>query len=280
MKILLPLNGTTHSHKVLSYARELAGRWHAEVILMRAIDPLAFAGETFASLATKHLQQELLRAANDYLNSLTPHFPGLETRVICEVGPPRETIRALAYRDKCDLIMMAPYAYGAIVRWMLGSVAEEVAHIAPCPVLLVRGNAQAKLRHIAVPVDGSQLSYSVLDRLAAFATPDTRVTVLHCSGVPHHEAHFNQATESYLGRLRADLELQVRDRVNTDLKILDSHAPEGLLDWLRNFDCDLVAMSTHGDGGFQQRHLGSVTDQLARQANCPVLVFPPGSGMT
>lgn len=278
-KILLPLNGTTHSHKVLPYARRLAVRWQAEVVLMRALDPLVFSGENFASLKTRQLEHEMMAAAEDYLNSLTGHFSGLTTRIVCQVGPARETIRAQAYRENCDLIMMAPYAYGQVVRWVIGSVAEEVAHIAPCPVLLVRGERQPEPHHLMVAVDGSQISYSVLDHLAPYTTPETKVTVLHCCDVLDQEACSSQATQSYLQRLRLDLERQVRDRPNTELLILQSQAPEGILDWLSHSDCDLVALSTHGNGGFQHLHLGGVTDQLARRAGCPVLVFPPAAGL-
>jgi nucleotide-binding universal stress UspA family protein len=277
-KILLPLNGTTHSHKVLAYARKLAERWQAEVVLMRALDPLVFSGENFASLKTKHLEKEMLAAAKDYLNSLTEQFPGLVTRTVCEVGPARETIRAQAYRENCDLIMMAPYAYGQVVRWVIGSVAEEVSHMAPCPVLLVRGECRPEPHHIMVAVDGSQISYSVLDHLQPYLTSGTKVTVLHCCGVAGEEAESSHETRAYLERLELDLERQIRDRSNTRLVILQSHAPEGLLDWLQHSHCDLVAMSTHGNGGFRHLHLGGVTDQLARRAGCPVLVFPPGSG--
>ncbi|MBX3171184.1 MAG: universal stress protein [Candidatus Eremiobacteraeota bacterium] len=278
MKILLPLNGMSHAHKAIPQARRLAERWQAEVVLLRAIDPLAFAGETFASLATQRLEQDMLEAARDYLGQQSEKFAGLSVRTRCVVGPARESIRAQAFREKCDLVVMAPYAYGPIVRWMIGSVAEGVAHGAPCPVLLVRGESRPEPRHMLVPVDGSQLSGAVLDHLAPFVTPETSITVLHCCGVPQEEARQSEATGSYLDRLRYDLERLVSGRARHRLVMLDSQAPEGILEWLQKNDCDLVAMSTHGAGGFEQIYLGSVTDQVARQSPCPVLVFPPGSG--
>ncbi len=278
MKILLPLNGTNHSHKVLPYASKLAELRQAEVVLMRAIDPMAFAGEGFASLATKRLEHELMGAAQAYLDNVSERFSVGRVRNLCVVGPARESIRAQALQEKADLIIMAPYAYGAIVRWMIGSVAEGVAHMAPCPVLLVRGDHSPEPKHVVVPVDGSQLSVAVLDHLAPLITAETRVTVLHCCGVSQEEAGRNEATGTYLARLREDLERQVAGRDRHQLALVDSHAPDGILQWLKKSDCDLVAMSTHGAGGFENLYLGSVTDQVARQSPCPVLVFPPGAG--
>ena len=40
-------------------------------------------------------------------------------------------------------------------------------------------------------------------------------------------------------------------------------------------NCDLIAMATHAGGGLKQRWAGSLTEQVARHAPCPVLVFPP-----
>lgn len=278
MKILLPLNGTNPSHKAIAPARQLAERWQAEVVLLRAVDPLAFAGEGFASLATQRLEHEMLRAAQDYLHQQAEKFAGIIVSTRCVVGPARESIRAQAFLEKCDLIVMAPYSYGPVVRWMLGSVAEGVAHMAPCPVLLIRGEGQAEPHHVLVPVDGSQLSGSVLDYLSPFVTPETRVTILHCCGVSLEEAQSSEITNAYLQRLRVELERWTSKREQNCLRIVETHAPEGILEWLQQSDCDLVAMSTHGAGGFQHLYLGSVTDQVARQAGCPVLVFPPGAG--
>ena len=39
-------------------------------------------------------------------------------------------------------------------------------------------------------------------------------------------------------------------------------------------DVDMVIMSTHGYTGLRHALLGSVTEQLVRRANCPVLVVP------
>ena len=45
-------------------------------------------------------------------------------------------------------------------------------------------------------------------------------------------------------------------------------------------DIDMVITSTHGDSGLRHALLGSVAEQLARRATCPVLVVPshPRSG--
>ena len=41
---------------------------------------------------------------------------------------------------------------------------------------------------------------------------------------------------------------------------------------------DLLAMGTHGHGGFERLFLGSVTEKVIRSVRCPVLTVPPPAG--
>jgi nucleotide-binding universal stress UspA family protein len=53
-------------------------------------------------------------------------------------GPPAETIVRVALERHVDLIVMATHGRAGLQRMLLGSVAEQVLRLAPCPVLAVR----------------------------------------------------------------------------------------------------------------------------------------------
>ena len=55
-----------------------------------------------------------------------------------EIGDPRDVIENVARRIEADLIVIGTHGRRGIRRMLLGSVAEEVARTAPCPVLIVR----------------------------------------------------------------------------------------------------------------------------------------------
>ena len=46
---------------------------------------------------------------------------------------------AIAADEKADLIVMGTHGRGELERALLGSVADRVIRLAPCPVLTVRG---------------------------------------------------------------------------------------------------------------------------------------------
>jgi nucleotide-binding universal stress UspA family protein len=57
------------------------------------------------------------------------------------VGDPVETIVKVAKDERFDLIVMATHGRGPLERFFLGSVADRVIRLAPCPVLTVRQTA-------------------------------------------------------------------------------------------------------------------------------------------
>jgi nucleotide-binding universal stress UspA family protein len=67
-------------------------------------------------------------------------LPGLKARVehvLAEGGPAAAILRA-ANEHSCDLIVMGTHGWTGMARRIIGSVAEEVMQLAPCPVVMVR----------------------------------------------------------------------------------------------------------------------------------------------
>jgi nucleotide-binding universal stress UspA family protein len=49
---------------------------------------------------------------------------------------------------------------------------------------------------------------------------------------------------------------------------------QAITEHAREHSFDLIAMSTHGRSGFRHLVLGSITENVLRSADRPVLVFP------
>lgn len=63
---------------------------------------------------------------------------GVSLRKVVEVGPPVDTLLAVAAREKADLIVMGTQGRSGLTRWVLGSTAERVVRQSTIPVLTVR----------------------------------------------------------------------------------------------------------------------------------------------
>ena len=72
---------------------------------------------------------------------MLPNGAGSVGRVmtVLRVGSPAREIIAAAADGAADLIVMATHGRGEVHRRLVGSVADKVIRLAPCPVLVVKG---------------------------------------------------------------------------------------------------------------------------------------------
>ena len=165
------------------------------------------------------------------------------------------------------------------------------------PVLLVRpetGDAAPTeappLRRILVPLDLSAESEAVLETVAEIAIlAEAGVTLLHVvepfldlvdPAAPYPLAVDSRITEGRLNEAERRLERaagRLRDAgIRVETRILEStSAAGGILEALERDEADLVAMTTHGEGGVRRLVLGSVTDKVIRGSRKPVLAMRP-----
>ena len=86
------------------------------------------------------LQQESLAEAERMLASRTAQFTAALPRVVLRVIaglPAAREIDQYAASHQADLIVVGTHGYGPVRRLVLGSVADRVVRMAPCPVLTV-----------------------------------------------------------------------------------------------------------------------------------------------
>jgi nucleotide-binding universal stress UspA family protein len=72
----------------------------------------------------------------------------------------------------------------------------------------------------------------------------------------------------YLPRVPAGVELRVEMRIGRDYV--------EILSFAREQQVDLIVLGRHGRGALESLFFGNVTEKVARKAECPVLIIPPG----
>jgi universal stress protein A len=142
-RILVPTDFSDTADAALAYAKELAGRVGASLHLLHVFDDFytaaTFAPEVYGAVPAS-VRETSLRAAEDHLNERLPederaYFNG--TTAIA-TGLTANAIVDYARTHGIDLIVIGTHGRGGIAHLLLGSVAERVLRVAPCPVLTVR----------------------------------------------------------------------------------------------------------------------------------------------
>lgn len=192
-----------------------------------------------------------------------------------------------ARRRNAGAIVLATRARTGIARALLGSVADRVMRTSPVPVVLVPPGehpdphhvpdprTRRPILHVLVPVDASPHALAIVDRLLTLPLPRgatvTLLQVVAPGGAPDHAPDAARAAIDAVAR-RLD-EAGMRARVEV---VAADEPAAAILAATRDLGADLVAMATHGRGGFARFTAGSVTDRVVRGAAVPVMVSAAG----
>ena len=287
-KILVALDGSKLSARVIPYVRQLAYGLKTPVELLHVNDS---AGRAPPSPPVQ---------GSDYLNHVAAALSGItDVKCASEVGDPAEVIIERASTEPETLVAMATHGYSGPKRWLLGSVAEKVLRAINRDVLLVRpadagdaGDIQFKI--ILVPLDGSELAEKALPTVLQIAKRlDIEVQLVHVTkhiytgpsdaflpifgAIPNLKQIWEEdkaAAKSYLNEKVEQLGVQGLAHVSFVVIEggVDGAAAE-IIDHAEKLSESLIAMTSHGRSGIGRWFMGSVAERVVRHARSPVFVI-------
>jgi nucleotide-binding universal stress UspA family protein len=137
--ILVPTDFSEGAEAALDYAVALAGKLDARVTLLHVV-AVPLLGAEMGMVLTEAMIDDAIRGNQAELDRLATaraekcaFGPNL-----LEMGDPRAQIEHVADKVSADLIVMGTHGRRGFKRLVMGSVAEAIARVAPCPVLLIR----------------------------------------------------------------------------------------------------------------------------------------------
>ncbi len=140
-RILVPTDFSQQSEAAWALARRLARAVGAEVVLLHVfVEAPLYSESAFAvervreayAAGRQWVEEQLTRWA------ATASQEGLTVKTLVRPGVPHEEIVATTQAEAADLIVIGTHGYGGVDRLLLGSVADRVIRLAPCPVLGVK----------------------------------------------------------------------------------------------------------------------------------------------
>ncbi|MGZ8425589.1 MAG: universal stress protein [Candidatus Binatia bacterium] len=293
-KILVPLDGSKTAEKVLPYARHLAGKFKIPVELLAVLDIAEMATHISAERA-RHLDtmiEDGMRASTTYLRGIATTFP--EGNVTCTVEKDRaeEAIIGNAGADGGTLIAMATHGRSGMDRFLLGSVAEKVLRGSANPLVLVRAKEEAKtsgeapFKSIIVPLDGSELAESVIPLAVTMAQKlDLEVVLFRAYHMPYNAyggddgymVNYDELIDSVRDEAKEYLDKKVAEVTKHGVAKVSALSKEGfagdeIIALGHKTPDGLIAMCSHGRSGVKRWVLGSVTENVVRHSDAPVLV--------
>jgi nucleotide-binding universal stress UspA family protein len=194
----------------------------------------------------------------------------------------------LAAAEGADLLVVGARGLGGFRGLLLGSVSQQCLHHAPGPVAIVRAvQSPDPTERVVVGVDGSPSADAALRwALTEAALRGGTMQVVHAwevpvifgpvagGGLPYDTDAVHADAQRFVDEL---VDAAVAETGTPDVAVERTTGPGGaasaVLDAAEG--ADLVVIGRRGAGGFSRLLLGSVSENVARHAPCPVVVMPP-----
>jgi nucleotide-binding universal stress UspA family protein len=236
-------------------------------------------GHVLQAVHTEGLDQLILNKQKEALEQL-----GIKVITKMPVGhEPARTLNDLAKEHNVSAILIGSHGKGILRSALLGSVTTMLLQEAERPVLLARialleeGKChlvcQKMFTRVLFPTDFSVTAEHALNYLGKIAA-DTKcpVTIMH---VLEREPTDTEVANSrlLLESIRKRLKSTGATDVNTDLA--SGEPVWEILDRAKEGAFSIIVMGSMCKGSVKEVFLGSVSNEVARHAELPVLLIPP-----
>ena len=137
-KILVPVDFSENSTKLLQHAVDMAGKSGANIVVVYVVEGLdKYSGLSIPHISLTEVEKELVQSAKSKMElfleeNLEPSVP--HEGVVLN-GDIVEEINNFAANEGVDMIIMGTHGYKGLEKIVFGSVAERIVKTAPCPVL-------------------------------------------------------------------------------------------------------------------------------------------------
>ena len=289
--VLCPVDFSDEARNALRWARVVAERRGATLIVLHVVEPLlAEAARVHAGLKVEGHETE--RALREFLataaleDKAATKPPAFRVRV----GEPAEVILEEAGRDQPLLIVMGTHGLGGLQKMLLGSTTERVLRRARHPVLAVPLSRERAtpavdpstgIRGILVGTDFSAASIDAV-RWAAALARDFAVTLLIAHIVvptkvaPAWQPLVEQADETRVADARRRMEELSKEfpGLAVETVVALDRAEDALASLAEQRGAGLIVLGLSSEEGAFAPHPGSIAYRVLCLAASPVLLVP------
>ncbi|MDT8341971.1 MAG: universal stress protein [Longimicrobiales bacterium] len=299
--LLVPLDGTRFSELALPLAEGIAQATGASLHLAHVHVPhppealLANTQFVYEGVNMEEYEHQDRTWEQTYLAALAERVAresAAQVDTALLEGEISTTLETYARQVGADAVVISTHSRTGVRRVWMGSVAEALIRAGDVPVLAVHAEEgdpvgpPLTLHNILVPLDGSELSESILPPAIELGIAfGARVTLLQVvssrfpssnglvPALPQHWTEALQAGEDYLERVAR--RIRVRGLRVEPIVMAHSSPSTAIRDVAEEVRADLVAMATHGYTGMKRALFGSVAEDVLRHTRVPLLVRRP-----
>jgi len=313
-KILVPLDGSMLAEKALPYAVDLVNTFNAKLLVLRVVEA--------PGLVTGSLEREMELTGNAelYLKEVSATLTNprlkihidpekLETMVV--YGNPVQQLAEMAPFEEANLIVMTTHGRSGLSRLVLGSVAGQLLHRSPVPVMLIRPMEvkndqllvetmlgigepfcacfEAEKCKVVLTLDGNPLSETALEpaielaqklgatlHLLSVVFPAPLIIYGDLGGLGYTQSVIDDTGKALIEEdheYLTSIQKKVAAKgVESVIAVRSGATAEEIVDYALKIKASALVMATHARSEMGHMFLGSVAEEVMRKSHLPVLM--------
>lgn len=288
--IIAATDFSASAQRAVEQAARLAKQWNAALSLVHVFNDSAWASIKAIYDLSGWAASDPVASARQKLAAISAELArdsGVIANTEVLVGSASREIHKFVESRQVELLVVGEHGENWLRDAVLGGTALKVLETTHSPVLLVRRPAAGVYRRIVIATDFSGTATRTA-RLAMELFPGAHHHLVHAYVVPFearmrmggaHEKDILRYRE--LEHLKATHNLEAfavdcdyRAAAEFSRLALYGYPASVLFEQAQGMEADLIAIGKHGGGSFEEKLLGSVTQNVLYHAGCDVLLSP------
>jgi nucleotide-binding universal stress UspA family protein len=274
--IIIPVDFSEQSMIALNQTFNLARLTKSDITLLHVIDDDVFSSmmnifshnDFKEEIYREGLQSKLNKLANE-----TMAKTGLEIKTRIEKGKIYDCVNEVATEINAAFIVMGTNGASSIAKRFIGSNAVKVIGAAPCPVITIKGKEHnAGCKTIVLPLDLSKETKEKVGKcieIAKFFDSTVKVMTVESSS----DDFLNKKLERQMDQV---LEFLRENGIECSGEFIEnSDVAEGVLDYAKKENADLIIIMTQQELEFTEYFIGTASAKIINNSEIPVCSIRP-----
>jgi nucleotide-binding universal stress UspA family protein len=135
--IVVGIDGSEGAARALRFAAQEASLRGTDlrIVAVWNVPAAYYAGEAMAPIPVDEFERSMRSAAERQVDECLAEHPGLESHLIVTEGTPSQVL--VEKSERAEMLVVGSRGLGGFRGLMLGSVGQQCAHHANCPVVIV-----------------------------------------------------------------------------------------------------------------------------------------------
>jgi len=263
-KILVPTDLSAASGEAIQFANQIAIEGRGEITLFHSIElPALYStlGRGFEQNYAKQLKENV----NSSMDKLAKKWisKDVKTTFLITFGSFIPSLKKATESTSPDVIVMGTKGASGLKEYTVGSNAEKVVRSLDVPVICVRKSIES-IKSIVFPTspDGSQENITMrVKALQEFFEAKIHILFVNTPASFKRDVEIRPALEKFAKRF-----MFKNFTLNT---YSDTSEAEGIINFSKSINADMVAMRTHGRTGLAHIATDSIAEDVINHINCP-----------